>query len=124
MCHRSSGKIIQCSYCDQQFVIHHHCYRNHKYCCDWCRRKGYELRRKLARRKYADSEEARLDHNDRQRRYRDENKGKDQKIFQSMLDKTSIKDPEIIKPDLEFCIVCRQRVTFVEGYPCDGEMPT
>jgi len=47
------------------------CYRGHRYCSGECRKHGYARVRREARRRHEESQEARLDHRDRQRRYRD-----------------------------------------------------
>jgi hypothetical protein len=64
------GYILSCKCCDKTFVICKQCYRGHKYCSDSCRDVGYEEARVKARKKYNSSLEARLDHRDRNRKYR------------------------------------------------------
>lgn len=64
------GYILSCKWCDSMFAICKHCYRGHRYCSENCRHRGYEQARKAARHRHEASEEARLDHRDRQKRYR------------------------------------------------------
>lgn len=64
------GHFITCGYCHKQFFICKHCFRGHRYCSDGCRKHGYELRRRIARKKYALSPEAKADHRDRNKFYR------------------------------------------------------
>ena len=53
------------------FYICNSCYRGHRYCGKTCRKKARREQRRRANQHYAQSEEARLDHRDRQREYRD-----------------------------------------------------
>lgn len=62
--------FIICGHCHRQFFICKRCFRGHRYCSDGCRKHGYELRRRIARRKYALSPEAKADHRDRNKIYR------------------------------------------------------
>ena len=68
------GLVLVCQCCDKYFVICKHCYRGHKYCSQACKQSGYEVRRKNARLKFENSFEAKLDHADRQARYRERKK--------------------------------------------------
>ena len=56
--------------CGAMFYICSSCYRGQVYCGDRCRQKARRQQRRLANRRYQQSEEARLDHRDRQRDYR------------------------------------------------------
>ena len=76
------GYVLSCKHCSNVFVICKSCYRGHKYCSKACRKSGYEASRKQAREKYNDSIEAKLDHQDRSRRYR-------LSLQKSVTDKTS-----------------------------------
>ena len=51
------------------------CYRGHKYCSDPCREAGYARVRREARVRFEKSQEAKLDHCDRSRRYRESHRG-------------------------------------------------
>ena len=53
------------------FYICGSCYRGQVYCGDGCRRRMRQEQRRRANRRYQQSEEARLDHRDRQRAYRE-----------------------------------------------------
>ena len=78
------GYVLSCSHCGETFVICKSCYRGHKYCSKSCREAGYESSRIKARRKYNQSIEAKLDHRDRNRKYR-------LKSYQkNVMDKTSV----------------------------------
>ena len=101
---------IICSICSTPFVICHGCFRGHRYCSHDCRDHGYREARKRARKKYAQSPEARLDHCDRNRRYRINKKWAAKNI---VMDKSSKKSSEALKPhqsqptiQLNFCHFC------------------
>ena len=64
------GYVLQCKQCSEVFVICKSCYRGHKYCSKSCRDEGYKENQSKAKKKYETSEEAKLDHRDRSRRYR------------------------------------------------------
>jgi len=92
-------------------VIFHRCFRGHKYCSQECRGRGYEDARKRARRKYAQSQEAKLDHRDRNKEYRLKKKRNEKNI---VMDKSSKKITSLIeKKKTEsvawplLCIYCR-----------------
>ena len=57
--------------CGLVFYICNSCYRGHRYCGDSCREKARGEQLRLADQRYRESEEARLDHRDRQREYRE-----------------------------------------------------
>ena len=57
--------------CGLVFYICNSCYRGHRYCGKTCRKKARQQQRRRANQHYAQFEEARLDHRDRQREYRE-----------------------------------------------------
>lgn len=57
--------------CGAVFYICRSCDRGHRYCNDSCRKKARRLQRQQANRKHQQSLEGRLDHRDRQRRWRE-----------------------------------------------------
>ena len=57
--------------CGLVFYICNSCYRGHRYCGDSCRKKARREQRRRANRRYRQSLEARLDHRDCQRAYRE-----------------------------------------------------
>ena len=56
--------------CGLVFYICNSCYRGQAYCGERCRQKARREQRRRANHRYQQSEEARLDHRDRQRDYR------------------------------------------------------
>lgn len=101
--------IIRCATCEQQFRICRSCFRGHKYCSQDCKVIGYRRCLYKAKEKYDSSEEARLDHRDRSRRYRFR---KSQKIelVQIVTDKSSENVMIFVKPssNKNCCIVCNR----------------
>jgi len=63
-------RAISCKRCSTRFYICQSCYRGHRYCGDECRGQGRAQQVREANQRYRCSQEARLDHRDRQRRYR------------------------------------------------------
>lgn len=63
-------RAINCKRCSTRFYICQSCYRGHRYCGDECRGQARAQQMREANRRYRCSQEARLDHRDRQRRYR------------------------------------------------------
>lgn len=59
--------ILTCRLCDEEFVIHRHCYRGHVYCSETCQGRGRVETARAARRSYRRSPEGREDHRDAQR---------------------------------------------------------
>ncbi len=57
--------------CGAIFYICRSCYRGQAYCGDRCRQKARREQLRRATQRYQQSEEARLDHRDRQRDYRE-----------------------------------------------------
>lgn len=90
------GHFISCGYCHTQFFICRHCYRGHRYCSSPCRKLGYEIRRRLARKKYAASAEARVDHRDRNNLYRVYGP-----IGFVVMDKTYAPDGKLVNPSAQ-----------------------
>ena len=60
-----------CPSCQVLFLICEHCDRGHRYCSVECRRQVRLQRHRHANRLYQQSPEGRLDHRDRQQRYRE-----------------------------------------------------
>lgn len=103
---------LKCSNCMSRFVICKSCYRGHRYCSLECRDRGYAEARKRARRKYAQTAEARLDHRDRNRLYRLRRKWNHENF---VMDKSSMYDSMAVVPKAEksspkavCCIVCHR----------------
>ena len=57
--------------CGLVFYICNSCYRRQAYCGKTCRKKARREQRRLADQRYRKTKEARLDHRDRQREYRE-----------------------------------------------------
>ena len=57
--------------CGLVFYICNSCFRGHRYCGKTCRNKARQQQLRLADQHYRRSKEARLDHRDRQREYRE-----------------------------------------------------
>lgn len=64
------GYVLRCKQCASIFVVCKSCYRGQRYCGVVCRKLGYTATRKAAKRRHEASVEAKLDHRDRERRYR------------------------------------------------------
>jgi hypothetical protein len=60
---------ITCKECRALFFICRSCYRGHCYCGDTCRDNARRRQLQEANRRYQQSKEGRLDHNDRQHAY-------------------------------------------------------
>lgn len=60
---------IVCKECGAPFFICQSCYRGHCYCGDACRHKARRRQLRESNRRHQQSEEGRLDHNDRQHAY-------------------------------------------------------
>lgn len=69
-----TGIFIICKSCKSPLLICRSCYRGHRYCNNACRDLGYKERRKAAMARYSASPEAKLDHRDRNRAYRQRRK--------------------------------------------------
>jgi len=91
---RKKDYLISCPICSIKFIICHRCFRGHKYCSRECRDRGYEDARRRARKKYAQSPEAKLDHRDRNRIYR---LGKKLNEENTVMDKSSKKITSLIE---------------------------
>lgn len=101
---------LKCGNCMSHFVICRSCYRGHRYCSPECRDRGYAEAKKRARKKYAQTPEARLDHQDRNRLYR---LGRKWNRENFVMDKSSMSDSMAVVPKAEksspkasCCIVC------------------
>lgn len=108
---------LHCRYCRLQFYICRPCYRGQRYCSPFCRDRGYNETRRQARCRYAKSTEARLDHRDRNRRYRLRKKKITSKSTTSVTDQSSIKRRCVIFEALhasrfpqECCQACGRRL--------------
>jgi hypothetical protein len=107
------GIRIKCRHCGEDFSICGHCYRNQGYCSKECRTKGFNEPRRRARKKHAESEEAKQDAKDRQNRYR-KRKNEDPK---NMTDQTSAppssnveKSDTRLHGQTHVCVVCRGQI--------------
>ena len=110
------GYVVSCKTCHKIFVICKPCFRGQKYCSASCRSAGYSHARKLARQRYEQTIEAKLDHRDRSKRYRDSLKKK------NVTDKSSINFGPIVStsqsthlelnqlPQLAYCHHCGNEV--------------
>lgn len=106
-----------CAFCGSTFLICKSCFRGQRYCSDECRVSGYKIVQKRARQKHEKSVEARLDHRDRQKRYREKQKNvTDQSSNRT---KNLIKDLNIILiPEKQFefiCIICKRSLFVTVG---------
>lgn len=70
--HHASFRQCSCQApgCGVVFYICPHCERGQVYCSDSCRQLARRIGHRIANRRHQQSEEGRLDHNDRQRAYR------------------------------------------------------
>jgi hypothetical protein len=100
------GHDLLCRHCGNPFYICAPCFRCHAYCSLICRRNGYEARKRVARKNYAATAEARADHRDRNKQYR---------VYgrqgSTVMDKTSDRGPDPVpSPKIlpDQCIVCFQ----------------
>ena len=64
-------RVCRGSECHAVFFLCSHCDRGHRYCSLHCRQQARLRQRRCANRRYQQSPEGRLDHCDRQRRYRE-----------------------------------------------------
>ena len=74
------GLVLSCQCCQKYFVICKSCFRGQKYCSLLCKETGYAFTKKRARDKFESTFEAKLDHADRQARYRKRKKVTDQSL--------------------------------------------
>ena len=120
--------------CGVMFFICHSCYRGQAYCNDACRRKMRREQLRRANRRYQETTEARQDHRDRQRDYR-------QRRFGRVTDQSSmggcswgsISEPLVTEPkspteekldDLSkrerfrriFCVICGRWGRFIDVF--------
>lgn len=75
-----------CRACHARFYVCRSCDRGHRYCCPACRVEGRRRCLQVVRRRHEQSPEARADHRDRQRAYR-------QRCRQAALAAKSVTDP-------------------------------
>lgn len=108
--------LIICPCCQNQFNICGSCYTGHKYCSDGCRDWGYRENRIKANKKYSSSLEAKSDHCDRNRVYRQRVRDNKVAFKKSVMDKSSDQGPEEVKPfpTNEFCHVCGESIFFIK----------
>lgn len=92
---------ITCRQCHRMFYICRSCYRGQAYCSADCRKIGHEARRRIARKKHAQSPEGKLDHADRNKKYR--LKKTIQKI---VMDKGSVKSNSAVNPNPQLSRHC------------------
>lgn len=92
---------ITCRQCNQIFDTCKSCYRGQVYCSLNCRHLGYDARRRIARKKHAQSPEGKLDHSDRNKKYR--LKKNSEKI---VMDNTFTKIKTAIKTDPQSRTLC------------------
>jgi len=112
------GHLLTCKQCSKTFVICKSCYRGHKYCSDQCKETGYKYCRDSAREKYEQSVEAKLDHRDRSKRYRNNlqnsvtyksSKVQSTPVLTNSCNKLKVAFEEI-KSSPGVCIVCRKTI--------------
>lgn len=130
----SVGLEISCKDCGICFLICRSCFRGQKYCSIQCRKNGYEKRRRIARDKYRNSPEAKEDHRDCQKRYRERLRQKASQGVNSgerVMDQTSqkrkcdlliatnapgsVKKQSSTESKLPRCWICGQIIHFVES---------
>lgn len=73
--------LLHCQYCRGQFVLCRACYRNHKYCGGPCRDAARRESIRAANRRFRQSPEGRLDHQDRMRACRARKKAQGQVVM-------------------------------------------
>ena len=120
--------------CGVMFFICHSCYRGQAYCGDVCKRKTRQEQLRQANRRYQQSTEARQDHRDRQRDYRQRRFARvtDQssrdgygcgRIFEPLV--TEPKSPTEERPDdlskqerfrRIFCVICGRWGRFIKVF--------
>jgi len=123
---KKTGIIIICRGCKSTLLICRSCYRGHSYCSTACRDLGYKERRKAARKRYAASPEAKLDHRDRNRSYRkrrkyngiNQEKTTTDSLPESVMDKGSTRSqlnlysrPELKSLGPSKCLLCGQDIS-------------
>lgn len=123
---RGIGILIICRSCKSTLLICRSCYRGHSYCSITCRDLGYKDRRKAARKRYAATPEAKLDHRDRNRSYRkrrkynqtDQEKTTTDSSVKSVTDKGSTESQlnlysrsELSRLKLSKCQLCGEDIT-------------
>lgn len=118
------GLVLVCQCCEKYFVICKSCYRGHKYCSHSCKSKGYEATRKTARQKFENSFEAKLDHADRQARYRERQKVTDKssslKIKNVNMHSHENFIEKLNQSDLVRCCISCNKVLFPQGVQVYG----
>lgn len=104
--------LIICPCCQIRFGICRTCYTGNKYCSEGCRDWGYKINKKKANKTYSSSAEAKKDHCDRNRVYRQ--KLRDNQFIQkkSVMDKPSDEGPVAVKkgPAADFCQICGKSI--------------
>lgn len=118
------GLVLICKCCEKYFVVCKSCYRGHRYCSDSCKTTGYEVRRQNARQKFENSFEAKLDHADRQARYRQRKKVTD-KTLKINLKNINMHSHEnfiekLNQSDLVRCCISCSKVLFPQGVQIYG----
>ncbi len=101
-------KTIVCSICALIFRVCRSCFKGHKYCSADCKVIGYRLCSRRANRKYDSSIEAKLDHRDRSRSYRERVRNGQLNSIQNVTDKSSAPASSLVEHLWRdsCCIVC------------------
>lgn len=116
--------------CGEVFYICRSCDRGHRYCNDSCREKARRLQRRQANRKHQQSLEGRLDHRDRQRRWRElqlrrvTDQGREPVEVSATIPSLRISraddSRQIEECGLIVCIVCRRSGSYIETFYRSG----
>ncbi len=108
--------LIICPCCQAQFGVCRSCYTGHKYCSDGCRDWGYRKNTKKANKKYSSSIEAKKDHCDRNRVYRQRLRNNQVIHINSVMDKPSDLRPDSLKTDpcRDACYICGREILFFQ----------
>ena len=110
------GYVLGCKTCQKIFVVCRPCYRGQKYCSTVCRSSGYASARKAARQKFEKTIEAKLDHRDRSKRYRQNVKQKSVTDKSSPQIRSNVFTPQSSHlklnqlPQLAYCLHCGKEV--------------
>ena len=105
---------IICRSCQIRFSVCRACYRGHRYCSGGCRDFGYKECRKKANKKYASSAEAKNDHSDRNRVYRQRIRDKQIISKKSVMDKSSTIFSAQLNEGFQSCALCGKALIFIE----------
>ncbi len=118
------GLVLSCQCCQKYFALCKSCFRGQKYCSVECKHEGYFANQKKARNKFESSFEAKLDHADRQARYRERKKVTDKSSNLSFkninMHSHEIFAEKLNQSDLVKCCVSCKRVLFPQGVQIYG----